>query len=94
MLTHMQLKLLRYIEAYIAEHDVSPTYREMAEFLGSSSTSGPFVMVRRMIKLGRLSVDPSQGRSLRIIKPPTPNLKQAYDRGFRSGTAAAASRKA
>lgn len=88
MPSHKQARLLRYIENYIEEHGVSPTYREMSGFMGTSSPSTAFNMVKKLVRSGKLTVDRNQDRAVKLTKPPAPKLKRVYDQGFRAGMVA------
>ena len=60
-------EIMDYIEAYWEEHRHGPSYREMADALGKSSTSSLHGTVRVLIDEGYL-VSGKAGRS-RTVKP-------------------------
>lgn len=87
-LTLHQSRLLAYIEAHIAAHDIFPTYREMAAGLGKLSVSGVFEEMQALENRGfveRVSETPNIRRPWRI-KQPRPSLTQdAYERAYQAG---------
>jgi repressor LexA len=64
----MRDKVLAFIDAYIKEHGYSPSFREIGEALGISSTSHVSYWVTRLVLEGRLTKEPNIARSVRVVK--------------------------
>lgn len=54
-LSERQQQVLDFIEAYVARHGVSPSYREIGDAVGLKSTSGVRYQVRQLQEKGRLT---------------------------------------
>jgi SOS-response transcriptional repressor LexA len=82
-LTPAQHKLRDYIAGYIGDRGYSPTYREIAEYLGLKSKSGVHRHVHGLIKRGAVTVLPGAARALaveagyRVILDPTDRRSDA-----------------
>jgi repressor LexA len=90
MLTEKQDALLSFIEHFIVDKGVSPTYQEMAEHLDLKSKSGIHRLVGALMDRGFIAKTTDKrgaGRSIEVVKPQT-CLNAAYERGYRDGVAA------
>lgn len=66
-MTPRQLELLDFIRAYTAENRYAPTYREMRDHMGYKTTANVFVMVRRLVEQGDLTVNRGKARSVKVV---------------------------
>lgn len=83
-MTPRQQQLLAFIRDFIAEHEFSPGYVEMAQHLGLRSKSGVNRMIHALADSGFITFDAFRKRSIRIIEDGSD-----YARGYRDGFAAA-----
>jgi hypothetical protein len=67
--TKKQKELLAYIEAFIAEHGYSPSYREIMNGLQYTSVATVALHVGNLIKRGHLVKRDHSARSLEVVKP-------------------------
>ncbi|HVO86636.1 MAG TPA: hypothetical protein VMT23_02800 [Candidatus Binatia bacterium] len=67
--TKKQQELLEFIEAFIAEHGYSPSYREICAGLKYTSVATVSLHVNNLIKRGHLQKRDRSARSLEIVKP-------------------------
>lgn len=67
--TKKQRELLTFIEAFIAEHGYSPSYREIMSGLNYTSVATVALHVRNLIKRGHLRKRDYSARSLELVKP-------------------------
>ncbi len=67
-LTPRLRSLLRFIERYIAEHEVPPSFDEMREAMGLASKSGIHRMITALQDRGYVRVQPYGRRSLALIR--------------------------
>ncbi|CAN5423238.1 hypothetical protein BH09PAT4_BH09PAT4_02870 [soil metagenome] len=67
--TKKQRELLTYIEAFIAEHGYSPSYREIMAGLSYTSVATVALHVTSLIKRGHLRKRDFSARSLELVKP-------------------------
>ena len=58
--------VLRFVEAYIKMHGVSPSYEVMAKGLGMRSRSNMHRMVQRLREEGHLDVKPRKVYGVRV----------------------------
>lgn len=65
--TKKQRELLSYIEAFIAEHGYSPSYREIMNALKYNSVATVAVHVNNLIKRGHLQKRDRSARSLEVV---------------------------
>ncbi len=65
--TKKQKELLAYIEAFIAEHGYSPSYREIMNGLQYSSVATVALHVNSLIKRGHLRKRDHSARSLEVV---------------------------
>jgi repressor LexA len=65
--TKKQRELLSYIEAFIAEHGYSPSYREIMNGLNYTSVATVALHVNNLIKRGHLRKRDHSARSLEVI---------------------------
>lgn len=67
--TKKQKELLAYIEAFIAEHGYSPSYREIMNGLQYTSVATVSLHVGNLIKRGHLRKRDHSARSLEVVEP-------------------------
>jgi len=67
--TKKQKELLGYIEAFIAEHGYSPSYREIMNGLQYTSVATVALHVGNLIKRGHLRKRDHSARSLEVVVP-------------------------
>ncbi len=71
--TKKQRELLTFIEAFIAEHSYSPSYREIMSGLNYSSVATVALHVNSLIKRGHLKKRDRSARSLEVVHAQAPN---------------------
>lgn len=69
MLTLCQQRFFDWVENFIAQHDISPTYDEIKNGLGYRSKSPVQALLPVLSRAGFISYNPNQSRSIRILKP-------------------------
>jgi SOS-response transcriptional repressor LexA len=67
--TKKQQELLTFIEAFIAEHGYSPSYREIMTGLNYTSVATVSLHVNNLIRRGHLQKRDRSARSLEVVKP-------------------------
>lgn len=67
-LTRRQQEVLDFIRAYVAEHQYSPTFDEIADFVGLDSKSGVHRIVHGLVDRGAIRLLPRQARSIEIVQ--------------------------
>ncbi|MGF7229584.1 MAG: LexA family protein [Candidatus Saccharibacteria bacterium] len=67
--TKKQRELLAFIEAFIAEHGYSPSYREIMTGLNYTSVATVALHVNSLIKRGHLLRRDGKARSLEVARP-------------------------
>ncbi len=67
--TKKQKELLGFIEAFIAEHGYSPSYREIMNGLEYTSVATVALHVGNLIKRGHLRKRDHSARSLEVVNP-------------------------
>lgn len=70
--TKKQRELLKFIEAFIAEHGYSPSYRETMNGLNYNSVATVALHINSLIKRGHLRKRDRSARSLEVVKPQEP----------------------
>ena len=65
--TKKQRELLTYIEAFIAEHGYSPSYREVMNGLNYNSVATVALHINNLIKRGHLIKRDHSARSLEVV---------------------------
>jgi repressor LexA len=70
--TKKQKELLSFIEAFIAEHGYSPSYREIMQGLNYSSVATVSLHVNNLIKRGHLHKRDHSARSLEVVEATEP----------------------
>ena len=65
--TKKQAAILKFIEEYTEEHDMSPSYREIMAALRLRSVSAVAEHINNCVAAGFLEKLPNQARTLRII---------------------------
>ncbi len=68
--TKKQKELLSFIEAFIAEHGYSPSYREIMTSLDYTSVATVALHVNSLIKRGHLQKRDNEARSLEVVQTP------------------------
>ena len=66
--TKKQRELLNFIEAFIAEHEYSPSYREIMNGLQYNSVATVALHVGNLIKRGHLRKRDHSARSLEVVR--------------------------
>ena len=66
-LTKRQKEILDYINAFVAEYGYSPSYREIGDHFGLSSTATVAEHIQNLQEGGYLKVDANEARSIEII---------------------------
>jgi len=67
--TKKQQELLEFIDAFIAEHGYSPSYREIMKGLNYTSVATVSLHINSLIKRGHLQKRDHSARSLEVVKP-------------------------
>lgn len=67
-LTRRQKEVLEAIEQYIKAHNYPPAFRDIADMLGLKSSSTVSDLLHKLKNKGYISWEPTQPRTLRIIK--------------------------
>lgn len=67
-LTRRQKEVLDVIVKYVNVHNYPPAYRDIASMLGLKSPSTVSVLLHKLKDKGYISWEPTQPRTLRIIK--------------------------
>jgi SOS-response transcriptional repressor LexA len=70
--TKKQKELLGFIEAFIAEHGYSPSYREIMAGLNYNSVATVALHVNNLIKRGHIRKRDHSARSLEVVAAPEP----------------------
>jgi SOS-response transcriptional repressor LexA len=78
-LTRQQFKAKTFIQGYIAEHGVGPSYDEVMVALGLSSKSGVSRIVNGLADRGHVIWNSRMARSLRVVEHSCPNCGCALD---------------
>lgn len=66
--TKKQQELLAFIDAFIAEHGYSPSYREIMNGLGYTSVATVSLHINNLIRRGHLQKRDRSARSLEVVK--------------------------
>jgi SOS-response transcriptional repressor LexA len=67
-LTEVQRRLLLFIERYMAERGIAPTFQEMCVGIGLSSRSGIFRILDGLAERGFIRRRPCRPRSVEILR--------------------------
>jgi len=70
-LTKRQHQALVFIDGYIREHHIAPTFTEITEALGIKSKSGVHRVILGLQERGWIEAIPSRARSIRVLVSPT-----------------------
>lgn len=65
--TKKQRVLLKFIQDFTADHDISPSYREIQQAMGLRSVSAVAEHIDNCVKAGFLKKIPNAARSLEVI---------------------------
>lgn len=71
-LTERQNEAYEYIRAYLREHRKPPTYHEMGDALGISSTNGVYKLLQALEKKGYIEREKHVARGLRLVEAEDP----------------------
>ena len=66
----MRAKMLAHITHYSRQHDRAPSYREIGEAVGLSSSSTVWAHLRILQREGKIIRDPACPRSIRVVGVP------------------------
>lgn len=66
-LTERQAKVLQFIVIYHGQHGYSPSYREIQEHFGFSSTTAVMGHLKALEKKGKIKITPKINRSIVIL---------------------------
>lgn len=78
-LTQNQAKVHQYVEAYIAQHQLSPTYQEIADGVGFGGREEAFVIIQSLERKGIVKRgEKNQPRSLVVLVPSGKKPKRNY----------------
>lgn len=67
-LTKRQKEILDYIHAFTEEYGYSPSYREIGDHFGLSSTATVAEHIQNLEENGYLKTDPNEARSIEIVE--------------------------
>ncbi|MCX6744421.1 MAG: transcriptional repressor LexA [Candidatus Parcubacteria bacterium] len=67
-LTKRQKEIIDYINAFVSEYGYSPSYREIGDHFGLSSTATVCEHIQTLEEKGYLKTDPNEARSIEIIE--------------------------
>jgi repressor LexA len=67
-LTKRQKEILNYINAFISEYGYAPSYREIGDHFGLSSSATVAEHIQNLQENGYLKTDPNEARSIEIIE--------------------------
>ncbi len=67
-LTKRQKEIIDYINAFVAEYGYSPSYREIGDHFGLSSTATVCEHIQTLQEKGYLKIDPNEARSIEVIE--------------------------
>jgi len=70
ILSERQVRILAFIETYLAEHDYPPTIREIGKAVGISSTSVVKYNLERLQDKGKIKRSGEVSRGLRLLDSP------------------------
>lgn len=85
MLTPKQYELLSYIDTFISQHGVSPSFDEMKDALNLKSKSGIHRLITALEERGFIARLPHRARALEVRRRPENMIRSAPrppDRGF------------
>ena len=81
MLTSKQLELLAYIDTFIGQHGVSPSFDEMKEALNLKSKSGIHRLIVALEERGFIRRLPHRARALEVLRRPQAMAENPPKRG-------------
>jgi len=67
-LTKRQHELLSYIDSFMRTHDYAPSFREIAEHFGLTSTATVAEHIETLQRKGHLTKDPLEARSIQLVE--------------------------
>ncbi len=71
-LTPRQKEIFLYIETYIKDNNVAPTYDEIRRRFGFSSFNAVFKHIKQLEEKGVITVQPNRARAITIVEEGTP----------------------
>ncbi|WP_431490944.1 LexA family protein [Paraburkholderia fungorum] len=78
-MTPVQHQTITYIRAYRAEHDgISPSYGEIADWLGLKAKSGVYRILRELKARGLLTFAPHRARSIVLTEAPSREIMERW----------------
>lgn len=78
-MTPVQNQTISYIRAYRAEHDgVSPSYGEIADWLGLKAKSGVYRILRELKARGLVTFAPHRARSIVLTEAPAREIMERW----------------
>ena len=81
MLTPKQYELLAYIDTFIGQHGVSPSFDEMKEALNLKSKSGIHRLIVALEERGFIRRLPHRARALEVLRRPETMAESARRSG-------------
>jgi repressor LexA len=69
-MTRRQADVFRFIKGYIATHDSSPTYSEIAKAIGLNSLATVHKHIHCLKAEGRITLRPNSNHSIEIVAEP------------------------
>lgn len=70
-LTEKQVRIVTWVAAYIRDHDgMSPTYEEVADYIGTKSKGNAYSHIERLAERGYLRVTRGHARSMEVLRMP------------------------
>ena len=63
-----QQRCFKFIKSYIASNGCSPSYREMADYLGLASKNSIFVIVNKLKDEGYIKFDKRRQRGIQLVE--------------------------
>ena len=77
-LTKKQTLVYEFIRDFIAEHNYSPSYRDICSGLGLSSVAGVAEHVDNLVALGALKKSPGEAHSLEVVDISFPETTELF----------------
>jgi len=81
-LTAQQRRVLRFVEAFSAEHGFSPSLREIGQGVGLANVNAVRGHVQALERKGRIRRDADKARSIRLAGPPSLSLSSRLKRSL------------
>ncbi len=68
MLTKSQLKLMRFIQTFMAKNQFAPSFEEMCIGIGVKSKSSIYGKIRALVERGFIRQLPHKARAIEVIR--------------------------